>query len=529
MQLSDISIHAWIQENNIRTESGEFLDFRNHLFLFQPYTDESPKQVILKAAQIGFSTLAILKSFWIAKTRGLDIIYTLPAAADVEIFAGGKINRLISQNPILQEWVKDKDRVEQKSVGDSIIYYRGTWTEKQAISHSSDLNIYDEVDSSKQSVIEQYSTRLQHSPYKFEWFFSHPSTEGTGVDKYWVRSDQKHWFITCSTCSREQYLSWPESIDPVRKEFICKYCLGPLATEDRRKGRWVKKYKDREFSGYWIPLLICPWVSAAEILDYYQNKSPDYFWNKVLGLPYIGGGNKLTKSALMANLTTEVLTPDIKERVVMGVDTGLKLDYVLGANGLFYQGEATDYDELDNHMKRWPKMIAVVDAGGDLIGSRKFQSRWKGRVFLCYTGGDQKGTDEPKWNDDEHIVVADRNKMIQLVVDEFTDGQIPLQGTEEDWYEYWMDWNNLHRIKVIDTVTQEYKGNKWVRNGRDHRAMATVYWRVGKTRFGDAQGKVFTGEATNIKTVPSINPDDTINIDTNKLIMPAKREDWRSL
>ena len=35
---------------------------------------------------------------------------------------------------------------------------------------SSDLNIYDEVDSSKQDVIEQYSTRLQHSPHKWEWY-----------------------------------------------------------------------------------------------------------------------------------------------------------------------------------------------------------------------------------------------------------------------------------------------------------------------------------------------------------------------
>src|SRR6185503_9401985 len=108
-------------------------DFKQHPFLFHPYTDTSPKQVIFKAAQIGFSTLAIIKSLWIAKNKGMDIIYTLPTESDVQVFAGGKINRIIAQNPILQEWVKDKDSVEQKSIGHNMIYYRGTWTQKAAI------------------------------------------------------------------------------------------------------------------------------------------------------------------------------------------------------------------------------------------------------------------------------------------------------------------------------------------------------------------------------------------------------------
>ena len=315
MKLEEISIHAFIQDHQIKTETGVLVDFKNHLFLFDPYRDLSPKLVVLKAAQIGFTTLEILKSFWVAKNLGLDIIYTLPTESDRNEFAGGKVNRIIAQNPVLQQWTKDKDSVEQKSVGNNLIYYRGTFTQKAAIMVSSDLNIYDEVDSSKQDVIEQYSTRLQHSPHKWEWYFSHPSAEGTGVDRYWGRSDQKHWFITCTGCEKEQYLSWPESIDQTRKVYQCKACKKEITNEERCKGRWVRKYKDREFSGYWIPLLICPWVSAEEILSYYHNKSEEYFYNKVLGLPYVGGGNKLTKTHLLQNLTPENLYPEKNERV----------------------------------------------------------------------------------------------------------------------------------------------------------------------------------------------------------------------
>lgn len=192
MRLEDISIHVWIQENNIKTETGIPIDFKQPPFLFHPYTDTASKQVIYKAAQINFSTLAIIKSLWIAKNKGLDIIYTLPTESDVQQFVGGKVNCIIAQNPVLQSWTKDKDSVEQKAVGDNLIYYRGTWTPKAAIMVSSDLNIYDEVDARKQGVVEQYSTRLQHSPHKWEWYFSHPSTEDTGVARYWGRSDQKH-------------------------------------------------------------------------------------------------------------------------------------------------------------------------------------------------------------------------------------------------------------------------------------------------------------------------------------------------
>lgn len=532
MKLSDISIHAFIQENGIKTESGELLSFKDHPFLFQPYTDESPKQAILKAAQIGFSTLAILKSFWIANKRKMDIIYTLPTQEDVQIFAGGKINRMVSQNPILQEWVKDKDRVEQKSIGESIIYYRGTFNQKQAISHSSDLNIYDEVDSSNQSVIEQYATRLQHSKFKWEWYFSHPSAEGTGVDRYWQRSDQKHWFVRCpsGSCAKEQFLNWPESIDPDRGVFQCKDCGEVLSDNDRRRGRWVVKYRDREYSGYWIPLLICPWVSAKEILDYHKNKPEEYFWNKVLGLPYVGGGNKLTKASLMRNLTQDSLYPDKNDRVIIGMDTGKKLHYVVGGEkGLFAFDTADDYDEIEALMERWPRAICVIDQGGDIIGSRKMRAKYPGRVFLCSYGEDRKTEELVRWgkHDEDGSVIVDRNRMLTMVVEEFTDGRIPIMGFENDWYDYWLHWNNLTRIKEEDENGKVRK--IWRRAGDDHWAHATAYWRTGMDRFSNAQGGIIYPDASpSFRTGPEIRPDGKVAYKVRPKYEYAEKEpDWR--
>lgn len=521
MKLSEISIHAFIQENQIKTEAGIPLDFRDHMFMFDVYSDLTPVQAIMKGAQITASTCFSVKVPWVVKNKGMDAIYTLPTDSDRNTFVSGKVNRMIAQNPVLQQWTKDKDSIEQKSIDGHLIHYRGTWSQKAAMMVPSDLNIYDEIDASKESVIEQYATRLQHSPYKWEWYLSHPSTEGYGVHRVFTRSDQKHWFITCSHCNLRQFLSWPESIDTETKQFVCKKCHGVIYDDDRRRGEWVKKYRDRDISGYWIPLLLSPRISAENIIDYHTNKTEEYFYNKVLGLPYVGKGNKLTKAHLLKNCTNDVITPINNERMIIGVDTGLKLDYVMGGQGgLFYQGDTHDYAELDRHMKEWPKAIAIVDGGGDLIGSRKFQERWKGRVFLCFLTGDRKGTDEPTWKEDEKMVVVDRNKYIQMVVDEFINGDIPLQGTEDDWYEYWLDWNNLTRIKVVDQITGEFKGHKWIRSGRDHRALATVFWRVGMSKFGNGGGKIFTGETMDFPTAPSIQANRTINA-YPKFIFPS--------
>ena len=542
MELEHYSIHAFLDKFDIKTDTGIPLDFREHSFMWDIYKDLSPKQAIMKAPQVTMSTCAVLKAFWVAKYLQRDLIYTLPSESDRNTFVGGKVNRLITQNPILQGWVKDKDSIEQKQVDDNFIHFRGTWSQKMAIMVPSDLNIYDEVDASKADVVEQYSTRLQHSKHKWEWFFSHPSASGYGIDRYWQRSDQKHWFIKCLECSKEQYLSWPDSIDLEREIFVCKNCKSELSDNVRRKGRWVARYKNREISGYWIPLLICSWVSAKEIIKYHKEKTEEYFYNKVLGLPYVGGGNKLTWELFAQNLTEKNLMPAKNEPLVMGVDTGLKIDYVLGGvKGLFYHAEAKDYDELDKHMETWPKMTAVIDAGGDLIGSRKFYEKWQGRVFLCHTGGDRKTMELLRWgqNEEHGNVVADRNRMIQLVVDEFRNGMIPVQGMEADWMDYWNDWNNLTRIKQFDPKTQESKGYKWVRRGRDHRAMATVYWRVGMDKFGFGGAELVGYEPKlGIPVAPTISPDQqvpAITIEGKDLVeatlegLGDSQEDWRDI
>jgi hypothetical protein len=264
-------------------------------------------------------------------------------------------------------------------------------------------------------------------------------------------------------------------------------------------------------------------------------------------LPYTGSGNKLTKTYFKQNLTTDSLYPEEEERLVIGIDTGKNLHCVMGtARGLFYYGEKTPTEKNDHDpwidiyglMNRWPKMVAIVDQGGDLIGARKFQAKYKGRVFLCAYREDTKGMQLIRFGKKEEQggVAADRNRMISLVVEEFTDRRIAVQGDFEtggtmDWYDYWLQWNNLTKVKELDPKTGQVKRRIWVRSGADHFAHATVYWRIGIKRFG-GKGIVIHADNPHISAQPGVVLDagmtmkapnvDKINIATEQ------HDDWRT-
>lgn len=484
-ELEDVSIIAWIDKHGIKTENGMPYDFRSHMFWFDILADQSPHQVWLKAAQMGGTTTAILKLFWTMAKKGVNAIYTMPTDGDVRDLVSGKVNPIVANNQVLQQYVRDHDTIEQKRVGQHTAYFRGTWTSRAALSISSDLNVHDEEDRSNRLIVDQYSSRLQHSPWKMEWHYSNPSSVGNGVDKYWKDSDQKHWFITCSRCKHKQFLSWPDSIDVGRRAFVCKKCREVLSDEDRRVGEWHAKKSavKPKYSGYWLSLLMAPWITAEYIIELHQKKSAEYFANFVLGLPYSGAGSKITEDEFFANLSA--MPYKAEDPIVIGVDTGLPIWYVVGnKEGVFSAGHCDGYDELERMLNRWPKAVMVADQGGDLIGIRELQEKYPGRVFLCHYRRDRKTMGLIEWGKGAEVgnVVVDRNRMIQLVMDELRAKRVPLLGSKEEWWETWLHFANAYRTVDEDQLGQEIY--VWERSGPDHLMHAFTYWRVGMDKFG---------------------------------------------
>lgn len=490
MLLDQVSIHSWIRNNQIKTERGELLDFHTHRFLFDIYADRSLLICSMKAAQVGFTTYQILKSAHEAKNDGIDIIYVLPTADDVVQFSGGKTNRIIDHNPILQTWTKDKDTIEQKKFGKSTIYYRGCSTERTALMISANKIIIDEFDRCPPEITEQYDSRLQHAINPRKAYFSNPTIFEFGIHKYWLQSDQKKWHVTHSCGNR--FPLEEDCINYNNQIFECPFCKKEITDEERRMGEWIPTAKGI-WSGYWIPLWINPMFNARKITEYKKTKTAEYFANMVSGLPYMASGNKVSATTIINCISGKL--NDQNERVIIGVDLGLPNYYVLAnKNGFFFYGKCSDpstgkdpYQELEALLIRFPNSILISDQGGDLSGIRILQSKYPGRVFLVWYRSDRKTTEIIDWGKGEEYgkVLADRNRLIQMFIDEMKDRRVNFNGTESDWQEYILHWLNIYRTWEKDDAGEidKTKGFKWNRTGPDHFVHATMYARIGLDKF----------------------------------------------
>ncbi len=498
-EIEDINIHAWLLNNEIKTETGKILDFTVHRYLKDVYRDTSPYLCCLKAGQIGFSTMAILKTIWLAKTMKIDVGYILPTEDLVNKFVASKVNRLAQQNPVIEKLMKDKDSITQKQIGQSYIAYLGAMTSRAPIMFSFDLIVADEYDKSPQEILEIYDSRLQHSKYGYKWVFSNPTIPDFGVDRFWQISDQKQWHIKHSC--RGIYILNEDCIDYQAEIFRCPKCGQEITDENRRLGEWVST-SEGKWSGYHIPLWLNPLISASKIAEYKRTKSREYFYNFVAGLPFINTSDMLSQQILESNLVDRVNSQE--GRIIIGIDTGNNLHYVLAnKDGLFFHGYCPSIEEnhagenkpnynpwaeIDSLMQRFPRSIAMVDQGGDLIGSQLLREKYRGRVFLVMSNKVSKTAQTSKWgsNDEDGKVSIDRNRTIQLLVEELKDRRFPIWGNKEDWQPYFNHCLNIYRVKEIigEEGDPQYNWSYiWKRKGADHWFMATLYARVGLDRF----------------------------------------------
>ena len=99
-----------------------------------------------------------------------------------------------------------------------------------------------------------------------------------------------------------------------------------------------------------------------------------------------------------------------------------------------------------------------------------------------------------QWGKDNEYgrVIADRNRLIQLFIDEMLDKRIVFNGSESEWQDYIVHWMNIYR--VWEENAMGIKEFKWDRQGPDHWVHCSVYCRIGLDRFSESMAKIVGGE-----------------------------------
>lgn len=485
LELEQSSPLAWAWLNDLLTENQKPLEFTNHRFLIDPFEDLSEDLVVMKSAQVGFSVTAIIKSAWLCKYRKVNIGYVLPSQNIVKDFVAPKVDPLITGNKVINDSVS-RDSITLKQIGDRFLYFRGAYSEREAIAISLDVLVLDELDRMPDpQVINTYDSRLQASEYGWRWRFSNPSAVGFGVDELYKASDQMHWFITCHHCDYEYFIDFEQDtnrgnhyVNHEKEIYACGKCGLELSDEDRRQGRWVARYKGRKRRGYWISQLMAPWVSAPRILEQFRESSPEFFNNFVLGKAYTPDDLLIDREAI-----TAIISPGTTELfdVCMGVDNGIVKHYVIGTpKGIIKYGSTESWDEIENLFLTYGCKAMVIDANPYPTVPKRLVEKYKGKVFVNFYIADQRDIGVVRWMEKEKygIVHSDRTKIIDHVVGEIHDHAFSIflnQGEVED-----LIYHCTSIYRTVETDTHGVPRAKWITKGGkpDHWAHAMVYWRI---------------------------------------------------
>ena len=79
-----LDLESWaLDVAKIRLPKTGALDLKSHPYLRAIYGDMSPEIVLMKGAQLGMSTAAMVRAFWMLTTFPSTVIYTMPTTGDV--------------------------------------------------------------------------------------------------------------------------------------------------------------------------------------------------------------------------------------------------------------------------------------------------------------------------------------------------------------------------------------------------------------------------------------------------------------
>lgn len=525
------SVIAWIRSNNFVNENGKPIELTEHRFLFQPYADDHPDQVIMKSAQIGWSTLAILKTMHLAAYKGLNIAYTLPTQNVMKDFVEPKVDAMIRGNDALQNILKS-DRLNLKRYNDRYIYYRGSFTEREAITISVDLLVCDELDRSDQKILGIYKSRLQASEFGWQWRFSNPSVNGFGVHELWLSSDQHRWIIQCTGCKKWQTLTWDDSIDKEKEIFICSNCNKELTKEERINGKWKAFNPGAKRRGYQVSQLMAPWVKASKICEAFREESPEFFANFVLGEPYTIADLLIDRSALIKCLAPGKVP---MEDMCLGVDNGVIKHWVLGnKHGVVRYGKTESWDEIERIIKHY-NCYTLIDANPYPNVPKDLADRYKGQVFIHYYVPDRKSLGMVRKLEklERGVIQSDRTKIIDFVAGEITGQRLRFIMPEREMEEMITHCSNVYR--TIEETSQQIKRGVWLtkENKPDHFLHALVYWRIILEEAMRPTGNI-------VRPLKKKYQPDAIVIDDNQEMAPVtdprevakrkrKKKDWRTV
>jgi hypothetical protein len=467
-----ISLERWALNTPIILD-GQPFDFNRHEYLREPYTDDHPHQVELKATQMGCTTRAMLKALHGARYRGYKgILYLFPSRTDVLDFSRSRISPLIDENPdSIAQWIRDTDSAGLKQ---SFLYLRGMQSRVGLKSIPVDFLILDELDEAPQNAMDMAMERMAHSEFREVLKLSNPTLPDYGIDKAFQETDQRYWLLKCPKCGHFTCLedTFPECLVEVGDRVIraCERCQSEL---NPAVGQWVAKRPSiTDKRGYHYSQLFSQYVDPGEILHQYRttNNLQD-FYNLKIGIAYVEAENRLSVEEVLALCGNDGIASSDPGPCFIGIDQGKELHVVIGkkhpgkAGKIIHLAVYRDWEELDRLMKAFKVSRCVVDALPETRNARAFAERHRGKVYLCFYQEHRKG--QYAWGEKDLTVACNRTESLDASHNEVMHGELILPKECEITREFAKHLHNVAK-KLEEDETTGGKRYVYVKLGEDH-------------------------------------------------------------
>lgn len=503
---------VWATSLKLEVDAHPF-DIRGREYERDILRDESQFICVPKGAQLGFTTLFILKSCHAIVMRGKHVLYLLPLKAGSVQFVQGRIDPIMDSNKNLaKEFSRTDNRAQKQTTRGTNWYIRGTNIHTELREIPADILVIDERDKANEGNLDDAYARLNGSTYNRIYELSTPTIEGHGVygPQGWDATDKMRWWVPCPHCGSRQVINFDENVLPHLGDTAedsadscrCTHCHKVLTDDDRANmnagGQWVPDEPGMGVRGYHLSQFNSPTMQLATprtgiLVNYfagqYDSLKLKSFFNLALGLPYTAPGEKFSVE-LLDRCRLDYSMGGIPDGALrIGIDVGHDVLYVSiwvtkgytrrlwklmlitpqGSDNKWAILERDVLQSLDN----W---ICVCDAHPDKEEVEALSKKYPGRFWMGFEKDrtEQEATakfSEVKWGDPAKVNI-DRTMAFDSLIKSYMDGNsfLPRDARELGEWMPKLGYNGFYHqhlmmTRVEQADTSERLIARWV-NGK---------------------------------------------------------------
>lgn len=437
--------------------SGQRMDFESFPYLRDIYESLSKTIVLQGSTQSMKSEFVVIDHLAMAYC-GLSVFYVVPKYEFRNTYVQNRINRCVESVPEYKKIVGEGffDSIGLKNFGKGVIRYVGSNVFADMREFPAGALVIDEVDECHQENLAYAHDRLSASIFKFKRYLGNPRIKGFGINKHFLDSDQREWFVPCKSCGKYCHVDWFKAVvrevidskgtvvgyrlrdtdwEPgCRRDvhMICELC-GGILDKTSNKGMWIAGNPESAIQGYHLSKLCNDLNSVTSLWIEFQNAQNDpqlmqRFYNSSLGLPFVAAGNRVTVETLQrcaadyevrieqdrAYVDFEAITGECS----MGIDVGATLDVRISEirgnkRRLVFAGKLKpSIESICELIDRYDVRFCVIDHGPEIGFVNDLKEVAPCDLWSCVYRSVEGADGRKKYNTIDRIISADRTECL---------------------------------------------------------------------------------------------------------------------